>query len=355
MQTEHSQALPINRRALMLATTAGVLAAGMTAGSQPARAELLNDWDKTFPKSERVDGQKVTYRNRLGIDLVADLYTPKDMDPGRTYPALVVGHPFGGVKEQSSGLYAQAMAERGFIALAHDASYNGESGGTPRRTASPDIYVEDFSAGADFLGMDPRVNREQLGLIGVCASGGFVLSAAQIDPRFKAIATSALYDMGWVIRDGFDRGNTDDMRKGMLAAINQQRWVDFETGDPAMREQPEVLPADADPITAEFFEYYRTPRGNHPRSTTGITVTSAPSFFHYRPLDHMEWITPRPVLMIAGEEAHSRLFTDEAFARAAEPKELIVVPGARHIDLYDRADLIPFDRLQAFFAQHLIG
>jgi fermentation-respiration switch protein FrsA (DUF1100 family) len=345
----------ISRRALMFATGAGVLAVSMIAAPKQGRAELSNDWDKTFAKSDKVDSVKVTYRNRLGIDLVADLYTPRGMDPSRNYPALVVGHPFGGVKEQSSGLYAQQMAERGFIALAHDASYNGESGGKPYRTASPDIYVEDFSAGADFLGMDPRVDRERLGVIGVCASGGFALSAAQIDPRFKAIATSALYDMGWVIRDGFDKSNTDEMRKGMLAAINQQRYVDLETGTPAMREQPTVLPTDADPITAEFFEYYRTQRGAHPRSSTGITVTSAPSFFHFRPLDHMEWITPRPVLMIAGEIAHSRLFTEEAFARASEPKELIVVPGARHIDLYDRVDMIPFDRLGAFFTQHLLG
>jgi uncharacterized protein len=352
MQTDHSETLQINRRGLLLATGAGVAVGAMLA-AEPSLAEQSADWDKTFRQSEKVDHQKVTYRNRLGIDLVADLYTPRDLDPSRTYPALVVGHPFGGVKEQSSGLYAQQLAERGFIALAHDASFNGESGGMPRRTASPDIYVEDFSAGADFLGMDPRVDRERLGLVGVCASGGFVLSAAQIDPRFKVIVTSAMYDMGWVIRDGFDRSNTDDMRKGMLTAINQQRWVDYASGEPAMREQPEVLPADADPVTAEFFEYYRTPRGQHPRSTTGITVTSAPSFFHYRPLDSMAWITPRPVLMVTGDVAHSRLFTDEAFARAAEPKELIVVAGARHIDLYDRVDMIPFDRMAAFLEQHL--
>jgi len=343
-----------SRRSVIKAT--GIAAAmsvlSVTAATK-ATAQYTGSWDKTFPKSDHVDNRKVSYANRLGITLVADMYVPKNIDRSRRHPALVVGHPFGGVKEQTSGLYAQTMAERGFITLAHDASYNGESGGQPHFISSPDAFVEDFSAGVDFLGVDPLVDRDRIGVIGVCASGGFALAAAQIDPRMKAVATVSMYDMGGAKWAWGGETMGPEARQTALAAMAEQRWVEFAGGEKRYGELPHVLTDQTDPITREFFEYYRMPRGAHPRSTSAISFTSDPSYFHFRPFEHLDAISPRPVLLVAGENAHSLFFSQQALAKTAEPKELHIVPGAGHVDLYDKVGLIPWDKLQSFFDEHL--
>jgi len=346
--------LDVGRRDLLKLAGVGVATLSVgSATSGTALAQQAAGWDKTFPKSNRVDHQKVSFRNRLGITLVADLYIPKNLDRSQRHAALVVGHPFGGVKEQTSGLYAQMMAERGFITLAHDASYNGESGGEPHFIASPDVFVEDFSAGVDFLGVNPLIDRNRIGVIGVCASGGFALAAAQIDPRMRAVAAISMYDMGGAIRDGLNKTTTDEDRRKALTAVTEQRWTEFAGGEKRYGALPEALSADTDPVTREFFEYYRMPRGRHPRSTTAISLTSHGSFHQFRPFDHVKTISPRPILLVAGETAHSRYFSEDAFALAAEPKELHIVPRAGHVDLYDRVNLIPWDKLESFFHRHL--
>lgn len=351
---EQQAGLDIGRRNLWKLTGVSAAALGvLSLVNNKAVAQYAGTWDKTFPQSGRADHRKVSYTNRLGIDLVADMYVPKSIDRSRRHPALVVGHPYGGVKEQTSGLYAQTMAERGFITIAHDASYNGESGGQPHFISSPEAVVEDFSAGVDFLGVQPLVDRKRIGVIGVCASGGFALAAAQIDPRMRAVATVSMYDMGSAMREGLHHTMTDEDRRNALKAVVEQRWVEAAGGEKKYGALPEVLSADADPVTREFFDYYRTSRGRHPRATTAMSLTGNAALFQFRPFDHVAWISPRPVLLIAGEKAHSRYFSEEAYAKAAEPKELYLVPGAGHVDLYDKANLIPWSKLQSFFDTHL--
>jgi uncharacterized protein len=353
--TEQQADLDVGRRNLLKLTGVGAAALGVLAvtnGTAFAQANLA--WDKTFPKSDRVDHQKVSFYNRLGITLVADMYVPKNLERSRRHPALVVGHPFGGVKEQTSGLYAQTMAERGFITLAHDASYNGESGGQPHFIASPEAFVEDFSAAVDFLGVHPRVDRNRIGVIGICGSGGFALSAAQIDPRMKAIATVSMYDMGRDRRQGLGDTMSEADRRKALEDIAAQRWVEAEGGQKTyIIGTPETITADSPDVAKEFYDYYRTPRGHHPRSTSAMSLTSNGALMQFYPFEHVNTISPRPILLIAGEVANSRYFSEDAFARAAEPKELHIVPGAGHVDLYDRVNLIPWDKLQSFFDQHL--
>lgn len=320
----------------------------------PTPASQIEAWDKTFPKSEKVDHQKVAYENRLGIRLVADLYIPKGLDRSKQHAALVIGTPFGAVKEQASGFYAQHMAERGFVTLAHDPSYVGESGGQPRRTACGEALVEDFSAGVDFFARLPFVDRERIGAIGVCGSGGFALAAAETDPRIKAVATSAMYDIGQGNRQGL--GATFDLEgfKARLAGVAAQRWAEADGAPQAMGiGTPEELTEDHGDIAREFFDYYRTPRGMHPRGTTAFAVTCMPQLSLFWSFGQLNWISPRPVLFITGDVAHSRIFSEDAMRLASEPKELVVVPGAGHVDLYDRADLIPFDKLEDFFSKAL--
>lgn len=335
-----------------------LLALGLMLAGNLAHAEDTMTWDKTFKLSDKVMHEKVSYPNRYGITISADMYRPKDFDASRKYAALVVGTPYGGVKEQGAGIYAQTMAERGFVAIAFDESFNGESGGEPRHISSPEIFSEDFSAGVDFLGTRPFVDRNRIGVIGICGSGAFSLKAAQVDHRIKAVATASMYDMSRVIRNGWQDSMTDEQRSKMLDQLGEQRWKDFENGAPLLPEgfpskPTDSIPAGLDPITSEFWEYYAMPRGHHPRSHGPFTATSNLAFMNFPLMNFVADISPRPILFIMGEKAHSRYFTEDAYKLAAEPKELYVVPGARHIDLYDRTDMIPFDKLEDFFTKAL--
>jgi hypothetical protein len=290
--------------------------------------------------------------------VAADMYLPKNIDKSQKYAAIIVGTPYGGVKEQGAGIYAQTMAERGFVAIAFDESFNGESSGEPRHISSPDVFVEDFSAGVDYLGTRPFVDRNKIGVIGICGSGGFALAAAQVDRRIKAVATTSMYDMSRVKRHGWKDGMTDEQRNKYLDQVGEQRWKDFENGSSKLTPQfPEdvldEVPEGLDPITSEFFEYYTTKRGHHPNSIGAFTISSDMSFMNFPLLNYINTISPRPILFIIGENAHSRYFSEDAYKLAAEPKELYIVPGARHIDLYDRVELIPFDKLESFFTEYL--
>jgi len=311
-------------------------------------------WDKTFPQSDKVIHQKVSFNNRLGINLVADLYIPETLDRSKKHPAIVVGPPFGAVKEQSSGLYAQTMAERGFVTIAHDPSYNGESGGQPHFTASFEAFIEDFSAAVDFLGTQPFVDRERIGVIGICGSGGFGLAAAETDQRIKAVATVSMYDIGQAKRQGLAENADTGVLKQSLKEVAKQRWAEVDGVERTMVVgTPQSLTGDSSAIDREFFDYYRTPRGQHPRSTTAFWRTSDAQMMLFSSFEHLDWVSPRPVLFITGDHAHSRIFSEQAFKKASEPKELYIVPGSGHVDLYDKVELIPFDKLESFFTKHL--
>ncbi len=348
----------IARRNLLKLTGVGIAATG--AGSlfklSSAEAQTMSEkWDKVFPKSEKVDHQKVTFRNRYGITLVGDLYLPKKR-AGRGLAALAVGGPFGAVKEQSSGLYAQTMAERGFVTLAFDASYTGESGGEPRNVASPDINTEDFSAAVDYLGLHDSVDRERIGIIGICGWGGMALNAVAVDKRVKAVVASTMYDMTRLISKGYNDSVTLEQRTKTLEQLSRQRWVDAEKGTPAYQPPYNDLRGGEVQFLIDYHDYYRTPRGYHARSVNSgnsWTQTTPLSFMNMPILTYIKEIAPRPVLLIHGEKAHSRYFSETAYAAAAEPKELMIIPGANHTDLYDKVDVIPFDKLTGFFNQHL--
>lgn len=312
-------------------------------------------WDKTFPKSQAVDQQKVTFTNRYGITLSGDLYMPANRGDA-ALPAIAISGPFGAVKEQSSGLYAQTMAERGFVTLAFDPSYTGESGGTPRNIASPDINTEDFSAAVDFLGLQATVDRERIGVIGICGWGGMALSAAAMDTRIKVVVASTMYDMTRVMSQGYNDTVTAEQRIAMRAQMNQQRWADAEAGTPGYGPVSLELKGGEPQFVVEYADYYKTPRGFHPRSinsNASWALTSALPFTNLPILTYIADISPRPMLLVHGAEAHSRYFSETAYAAAAEPKELLLIEGANHTDLYDKVDVIPFDKLQAFFEQNL--
>jgi fermentation-respiration switch protein FrsA (DUF1100 family) len=265
-----------------------------TATNQATAAAV---WGKTFPKNDKVDVEKVTFDNRLGIKLVGDLYVPKNIDRSVRHPAIIVGHPYGGVKEQSSGLYAQQMAERGFVTLAFDASSGGESGGTPRNIASPEAFTEDFSAAVDYLGTNELVDRNRIGVIGVCGSGSFSLSAAAVDPRIRALATVSMYDMGRAMRQGLNDTVTEEQRKLTLEQAAQQRWSEREGGNRRMVPgTPYELTEQSSAVDREFYDYYRTPCGQHPRSTTEFTFTSSAAMHGYYPFAQIAAISPRPLL-----------------------------------------------------------
>ncbi|AIQ11007.1 alpha/beta hydrolase [Paenibacillus durus] len=308
-----------------------------------------------FELSDKVTRRSVSYNNRFGIKIAADLYLPKDFDESKKHAAVIIGAPYGGVKEQGSGIYAQNMAERGFVALAFDPSFNGYSGGEPRHLSSPDLFVEDFSAAVDYVGTRPFVDRNQIGAIGMCGSGGFAISAAQVDRRIKAVATVSMYDISRAQASGFKDSFTEEDRNRILDAIAEQRYVDFEGNPPALTDRgaPIGFDENTDPIGREFGEFYSAPRGYHPNSITQFTVTSSMSFMNFPLLTYIKSISPRTILFIIGEHAHSRYFSEDAYQLAAEPKELYIVPNAGHVDLYDKTDLIPFDKLEAFFTGNL--
>ncbi len=308
-----------------------------------------------FELSEKVTRTPVSYKTRYGITTSADLYLPKNFDESNTHPALIIGAPYGGVKEQGPGLYANEMAKRGFVVLTFDPAYNGYSGGQPRHLSSPDLFVEDFSAAVDFIGTRPFVNRKQIGVIGICGSGSFGLSAAQVDRRIKAVATVSMYDISRYHAKGFGDSLSDEDREAWLDQIAEQRYAEFEGNAPAMtpRGSPLELDENTDPIGREFGEFYSRPRGYHPNSITQFTVTSAPSFINFALLDNLPWISPRPILFVIGEHAHSRYFSEDAYKMAGEAKELYIVANAGHVDLYDRVEIIPWDKLQSFFKEHL--
>ena len=311
----------------------------------------------TFQLNDKVTRQKVTYKNRYGISIVADLYLPKNRS-NETLAALAISGPFGAIKEQSSGLYAQNMAERGFAALAFDPSYTGESSGEPRNIASPDINTEDFSAAVDYLGIQSFVDKNRIGIIGICGFGGFSLSAASMDKRIKAVATTSMYDMNRVMANGWLDKIKSEERAKMLEQMGEQRWKDMAAEKPAYGAplNPETLLENPDPIAKEYWEYYRTHRGYHERSINSNgswAVTSAYPFMNFPLLARIKEISPRPVLIVVGNHAFSKYFGEDAYKAAAEPKELYVVPNAGHVDLYDKLDKIPFDKLETFFKEHL--
>jgi fermentation-respiration switch protein FrsA (DUF1100 family) len=311
----------------------------------------------TFKSSDKVTRETVTYKNRYGITITADLYLPKNRG-NEPLAALAISGPFGAVKEQSSGLYAQAMAERGFAALAFDPSFTGESGGEPRNVASPDINTEDFSAAVDFLGLHPLIDRNRIGIIGICGYAGMALNAVAVDKRVKAVATTSMYDMSRVMAKGYFDKLTPEERTKRLEQMSQQRWADAQKGAPApsTNNLPEKLQGNEPQFVVDYFNYYKTPRGFHPNSINSNgawTATSPLSFMNMPLLTYIKEISPRPVLLIAGEKAHSRYFSEDAYQAAAEPKELVIIPYASHVDLYDQTNLIPFDKLTAFFNEHL--
>lgn len=320
------------------------------------KLNLTDKWDKTFPQDARVHHEKVTFHNRYGITLAADLYAPK----GETGPfaAIAVSGPFGAVKEQSSGLYAQEMAARGFLTIAFDPSFTGESGGEPRYVASPDINTEDFQAAVDYLSTRPDVDPERIGIIGICGWGGMALNAAAIDTRIKATAAMTMYDMTRVTANGyFDAEDSEEARHAKRVAMNAQRTEDYKNGTYARAGGVvDPLPEDAPEFVRDYYAYYKTPRGYHERSLNsndGWNVTSSLSFLNMPILQYSDEIRSA-VLVVHGEKAHSCYFSRDAFAKLrGENKELMIIPGAVHTDLYDRKDIIPFDKLESFFRQYL--
>ena len=318
--------------------------------------ESDKNWDKVFAKSDMVDVSKVSFKNRYGIELTGDLYLPKGK-ASEKLAAIAVSGPFGAVKEQASGLYAQTMAERGFAALAFDPSYTGESGGEPRLVASPDINTEDFSAAVDFLSNQPNIDAERIGIIGICGFGGFALNAAAIDTRIKATLTSTMYDMSRVNAKGYFDAMGEEERYALKQKLNAQRSVDFKNGTYAAESGlPDKLTGDEPQFVKDYWGYYKTPRGYHKRSknsNTGWNMTSALSFMNMPILTYSDEIK-NAVLMIHGENAHSRYFSEDAFKKLkGSNKELMIIPGANHVDLYDNLEKIPFDKIEAFFKTYL--
>jgi fermentation-respiration switch protein FrsA (DUF1100 family) len=307
-----------------------------------------------FYTSDRVDVQKISFKNQYGMNVAGNMFVPKDLNRNTKNAAMVVGHPMGAVKEQSANLYATKMAERGFVTVSLDLSFWGESEGQPRNAVAPDIYAEDFSAAVDFLRTQSFVDKERIGAIGICGSGSFVISAAKIDPRIKAVATVSMYDMGAANRNGLRHSVTLEQRKSILEQAAQQRDVEFAGGDTEYTGgTPEELNDQSTAVDREFYDFYRTSRGHSPNTTTHPTLSSNVKFMNFYPLTDIETISPRPMLFIAGENAHSREFSEEAYRLAGQPKELVIIPGAGHVDLYDRVNLIPFDTLTAFFQNSL--
>ncbi|MDB6080381.1 MAG: Dienelactone hydrolase-related enzyme [Akkermansiaceae bacterium] len=313
-----------------------------------------------FYHSDNVTTQKVTFKNQYDMNVTGNLFIPKGQDQNKKSPAIIVGHPMGAVKEQSSNLYAQKLADQGFVTLALDLPFWGESEGRPRNAVLPDVYSEAFSAAVDFLGTRSFINRDRIGVLGICGSGSFVISAAKIDPRMKAIATVSMYDMGAASRNALNHSLTLERRKKVIEDAVAQRYVEFAGGGMKYTGGTvHVLDEKTDPIQREFYDFYRTPRGeftpagSSPDRTTHPTLSSNVKFMNFYPFMDIETISPRPMLFITGDAAHSKEFSEEAYKLAGQPKELIEVQGAGHVDLYDRVELIPFDKLADFFTRNL--
>lgn len=352
----------VSRRSLLQLAGASAAALGLMPifNLYPAEAQAMSNGADNFYVSDDVTVEKVTFQSQYRMDVAGNLFIPKALDRNTRNPALVVGHPMGAVKEQSANLYATKMAEQGFVAMSIDLPFWGESEGQPRNAVAPDLYAEAFSAAVDYLGTRPFVDRDRIGAIGICGSGSFVISAAKIDPRMRAIATVSMYDMGAASRNGLRHGQSLEQRKTAIAAAAEQRYVEFAGGETKYTGGTvHELTPDTHPIQREFYDFYRTPRGEFtpkgqsPLLTTHPTLTSNAKFMNFYPFNDIETISPRPMLFIAGDQAHSREFSEEAYRLAAEPKELVLVAGAGHVDLYDRVNLIPFDKLTSFFRRHL--
>ncbi len=320
----------------------------------------MSNGAENFYKSDKVTVEKVAFKNQYRMSIAGNLFVPSGLDRDAKHPVVVVGHPMGAVKEQSANLYAAKMADRGFVTLSLDLPYWGESEGQPRHVVSPDVYSESFSAAVDFLGSRPFVDKGRIGAIGICGSGSFVISAAKIDPRLKAIATVSMYDMGAANRHALRKSLTLEQRKQVIAEAAAQRDVEFAGGEAEYTSGTvHELSASSSPIEREFYDFYRTPRGeftpkgDSPELTTHPTLSSNVKFMNFYPFNDIETISPRPLLFIAGEKAHSIEFSQDAYKLAAEPKELLIVEGAGHVDLYDRVNLIPFDKLTKFFQDNL--
>lgn len=353
-----------------------ILMFGQAYSQTKQKKEIVNSTEQkehyTFKLSDRVTRQAVKFKNRYGITVAGDLYIPKNRGSERL-AALLISGPFGAVKEQSSGLYANELAARGFVTLAFDPSFTGESGGVVRNVASPDIFTEDFSAAVDYIGLLSSVDRNRIGAVGICGLSGMAITAATSDTRIKAVATTSMYDMSRSISRSYKDSYTLEQRKKVVDYLSQQRWADGEKGNQALglhevpfdekgniikgnRVLPETLPKEPNPVLASFFDYYRTPRGFHQRSinsTTAWTATTPMAFFNFPMMANIELISPRPLLLIAGERAHSRYYSEDVYKMASEPKELVIVPNADHVDLYDKTALIPFDKLEDFFTKNL--
>lgn len=341
----------------------GVMAVGFTVTAQTEettkmameKLELTQEWDKTFPQSDKVSHRKVTFTNRYGITLAADLYKPVGVES--SLPAVAVSGPFGAVKEQASGLYAQTLAEQGFLTLAFDPSYTGESGGQPRNVASPDINTEDFCAAVDFLSTCPEVDPDKIGILGICGWGGMAINAAAIDTRIKATVAVTMYDMSRVSANGYFDSMDVDARYQLRCQLNAQRTADFRNGTYArVGGVVDPLPEDAPQFVKDYHAYYKMPRGYHKRSlnsNAGWNTTSSLSFINMPLMSYSDEIRSA-VLIVHGELAHSRYFGEDAFKRLkGDNKELLIVPGTSHTDLYDNRDKIPFDRIVRFFQKYL--
>ena len=331
---------------ILLLTTVFMMMLGTSFSSAQTDAD-------NFYKSDLVSVEKVSFSNQYKMKVAGNLFLPKNMKEGDKYPAIIVGHPMGAVKEQSANLYATKMAERGFVTLSIDLSFWGGSEGEPRNAVLPGGYAEDFSAAVDFLGTRPFVDRNLIGVIGICGSGSFAISAAKIDPRLKAIATISMYNMGTASRNGLKHSLTLEQRKQIMAEAAEQRYAEFLGGETKYTGGTvHQLTEKSSPIEREFYEFYRTQRGEF-TPDTHPTLSSNVKFMNFYPFEDIETISPRPMLFITGENAHSREFSEDAYRLAAEPKELYIVPGAGHVDLYDRVSLIPFNKLESFFKEYL--
>lgn len=335
----------------VILSTAGTSA--VFAADRPADAD-------NFYRSDKVEVQKVTFKNQYKMNIAGNLYLPKDMDKSKKHAAIIVGHPMGAVKEQSADLYAVKMAERGFVTMSVDLAFWGGSDGQPRNAVAPELYAETFSAAVDYLGTGPFADREKIGAIGICGSGSFAISAAKIDPRLKAVATISMYDMGAANRNGLNHSLTLAQRKQIIADAAEQRYVEFQGGATKYTSGTvHEITEKSNPIEREFYDFYRTPRGeftpagSSPLLTTHPTLSSNTKFMNFYPFNDIETISPRPLLFITGDQAHSKEFSEDAYKRAAEPKELYYVAGAGHVDLYDRVEIIPFDKLESFFKANL--